>query len=202
MSFTTTIQPALDRARRLPASLVRRGRWSVALGALLLTASTSTALAATNTPPTILSASVSPQVRDAGQTLRGAPNDNTEGAGQDVMFVLTTVKNLAPTFDTPIEVASQRVSATQVLVKLDGTIVDDAADTHQVTVVGGSQASGSKQMTPASSCTVQGLRFHCLLTYGAQDIGTTKQVQLRVKDDEGAQAATTVTVRVQEASDS
>jgi hypothetical protein len=269
----TIIRGALDRARRLPASLGRTGRWPLVLGALLLTTSTATVLATANTPPKIVGASVSPQVLNEGQTavltvnfadvdrtdshtLRvkwhdtngvppitevyqlppqqtsihlphtfrdsvagpsgskiqvtlydrqtspGSPNDNTEGAGQDAIFVPIAVKNVAPSFNTPITVTSSRVSATQVLVKVDGTIVDGAADTHKMTASEGSRSGGTKQTTPASSCTVQSLRFHCELTYGAQDIGTTQQVSLHVKDDEGAQAATTVTAKVQEASES
>lgn len=136
------------------------------------------------------------------QTPPGSPNDNTAGSGQDVVFVPATVKNVAPSFNTPVQVTSQRVSATQVLVKLDGTVVDGAADTHQMSASGGSRSGGPKETTPASSCTVESLRFHCELTYGAQDVGTTQQVKLNVKDDEGARAATTVTVKVQEASES
>jgi hypothetical protein len=51
MGLPTTLRRTLDRATHLPASLVRQRRWPLALGTLLLAASTAGTLAATNTPP-------------------------------------------------------------------------------------------------------------------------------------------------------
>ena len=126
----------------------------------------------------------------------GSPNDNTEGAGQDVIFVPITVKNVAPSFSGPITVTPSRVSATQVLVKLDGAIADGAADTHQVRAARWYGSTVAKVTTP---CTATNLRFHCELGYSVRELGSTQAVTVYVQDDEGAQAATNVTVEIEDA---
>ena len=261
MSFMRTIRPALDRARYLPASLGRTARWPMALGALLLTASTASVVATANTPPKILSASVSPQIIDEGQaavltlsfadadpgdshTIRvkwhdtpgassgtevhqlppqqtsiqlphtfrdssqgpsgkvqvtlydrqtppGSPNDNSDGAAQDVIFVPITVRNVAPGFTGPIAVTPSRVSPTQVKVKIDGTIADVARDTHQVRAAKWYGSTVAKVTTP---CTANSLHFHCELTYALRELRSMQSVTVYVKDDEGAEGSTVVTV--------
>lgn len=69
MNLTTTIRRAFDRPRHLASSVSRAGRRSTALGALLLAASTATVLATANTPPEIISATVTPSTFKEGDTV-------------------------------------------------------------------------------------------------------------------------------------
>jgi len=62
------VRRVLDRTCRCTAGLRRTGSRPLVLGALLLAASTATVLATANTPPTIVSASVSPAVLNEGQS--------------------------------------------------------------------------------------------------------------------------------------
>ena len=264
MSYPTTTFSTIDRARRLPATLGRMASRPLALGALLLAASTATVLATANTPPKIVSASMSPNVLNEGQTailtvsftdanpgdshtLRvkwrdtgpgapmteviqippqqttiqvphtfkdtpansainvtlydrqtppGSPNDNTEGAGKDYVKVPVTVNNVAPSLPQPTTVTSSRVSATQVLVKIDGAIADAAGDTHEVRAARWYGSTPAKVTTP---CTADKLRYHCELTYSSREVGTVQAVTVYVKDDEGATGAANVTVEIQDA---
>jgi hypothetical protein len=66
--FGPAVQRALERARRVPSIVLRRGGRSASLGALLLAASAATALATANTPPKITAATITPSVMNEGQT--------------------------------------------------------------------------------------------------------------------------------------
>jgi hypothetical protein len=69
MRFGASIQGALKRACRLPATVQRSGRRSVALGAVLLVASTATVLATANTPVTITALTANTSQLNAGEAL-------------------------------------------------------------------------------------------------------------------------------------
>ena len=66
MQPLTRLRQTLGHARSLPASLVRSSRWPLALGTLLLLASTASTIATTNTPK-ITSVTTNPEVIEEGQ---------------------------------------------------------------------------------------------------------------------------------------
>jgi hypothetical protein len=71
---TMRINPAilrqrLSRLHHLPSNVVRTGRSSLVLGAILLIASTATVLAMSNTPPVVTSATLDKSIVDEGETV-------------------------------------------------------------------------------------------------------------------------------------
>jgi len=268
MSYKTTILSTVERARRLPTILGRTRSWPLALGALLLAASTASVIGTTNSAPAFTNLALSKTVLNEGETvtLTGAfndpdpnqrhtlivywhggdteasqefkqkiqlpsgqstfqvshtyadnfpvqpmkvvlfdhdlpdgANDNTGGMASDTEFLPFTVKNVAPSLPQPTTVTSSRVSATQVLVKIDGAIVDGSGDTHEVRAAKWFESTPGKVTTP---CTADKLRYHCELTYSSRQAGTVQTVTLYVKDDEGASGARNVTVAILDAPDS
>ena len=261
-----TISRALGRARRLLTYPGRAGRWPLALGALLLVASTASVVGTANSAPVFTSLALSKSVLNEGEsvTLTGAfndpdpnqrhtlivywyggegeelqqlkqkiqlpagqstfqvshvyadnfsaqplkvvifdhdlpdgANDNTGGLAGDTEFLPITVKNVAPRLPGPNTVTSSRVSATRVVVKIDGPIADAVRDTHQVRVAKWYGSTPAKVTTP---CTAANLRFHCELTYSSRELGSDQAVTVYVKDDEGADGAANITVPLGDAS--
>jgi hypothetical protein len=267
MSFSETFRRALHRPRRLPASLYRTGRRSAVLGALLLAASTVTALATANNPPHIASATINPSTLSKGQsavldvsftdldpndyhtvrvkwhdnnsgphlaeviqlppgqysfqrthtfvgpvsgpsgskvqvtvydrqTAPGAPNDNTEGAGQDVAFVPVTVYNTAENLPPRFLDDTIQVTRKGTFVTVEGDVEDPdalAADLVYVT------AAWNDVGAPGSpDCTV-GLygkgHFHCEHKYRPSFAPKNYTIDLTVKDARGGVDQHKVVVR-------
>lgn len=258
----STVREALGQARQLPASLSRTARWPLALGALLLAASTATAMATANTPPTITSATMSPAVLNEGQTsvltlsftdpnpgdyhtLRlkwadeplndrhteviqipagqtsiqvphafrdsvagssgskvqvtlydrqtrpGAPNDNTEGAGQDVEFVPIAVNNVAPAI--PHQSVKVRVQGKRTAI-VQGTVVDPGtSDTVTVSATWWDPTSPAPKPCRLDKTNRQ---FQCEHTYSSSLPAGTYDIFLDAWDDDGAQGVYTTSVRI------
>ena len=262
MSFMTTIRLALDRTRLRPASLGRTARWPLALGALLLAASTATVLATANTPPTITSATVTPTVLNEGQsatltvaftdpdpgdlhtvrvkwhdnwgvipsaeiiqlpagqksftlphtfkdssqgpsgtqvqvtvydrqTSPGSPNDNSEGAGQDVIFVPIQVNNVAPSFVTS-SITVKKKGKRQVVV--EGDVVDPGI--RDVMQVNASWSDPNDRGWTVCSLSKSNRHFLCEHTYGASVPAGPYSIVLSVKDDDGGEATHQTSVQL------
>jgi hypothetical protein len=118
-NFATMVRRALDRARGL--RLPRSGRRSLALGTLLLTASTVTVLATANTPPEFTSLTVTPSVLNEGQTvtLSGTFTDSDTSDAHTVYIFWN---------DAPIEASRTKVQlpAGQTSFQATHTYMDNA----------------------------------------------------------------------------
>jgi hypothetical protein len=258
MHAMTRLRQTLGHARSQPASLVRSGRWPLALGTLLLVASTASTVATTNTPPKIISVTTSPEVIEEGQTavltvtfsdpdagdghtLRvrwrddypngpleetqippgqtsvqvphtftrtptdstiqvaildrqtppGSPrNDNSEGAGKDVVFAPITLKNVAPKFiESSIEVRKQDKRK----VTVSGRLIDPGVN-DKITV---EAAWGDPTDRVPTACSVIDRYFQCEHTYPASwGIPRTYNIGLRALDDDGGMASHQTSVRL------
>jgi hypothetical protein len=258
--MTSVIRRTLARARQLPTRVARQGGWPLALGAMLLVASTASVVATANTPPKIESATFRPhrpvegeealltvkfsdpnlgdfhtlrvRWRDdgdrgpsvhemqvpAGQTFvqiphtfkdaptdgtiqiaildrqmpPGAPNDNTEGAGKDLVFAPAPVINAAPNF-VGDSIQVQKQDRRKVLVV--GEVADPGAlDTLKVRATWG-MGQGAEP-TPCGVDTAS-RRFYCEHTYVGPWGGLiTYVIGLEVTDDEGASSKYKTSVRI------
>jgi len=125
------------------------------------------------------------------QTKPGAPNDNAEGAGQDVEFVPITVNNVAPTI--PHNSVSVKVQGKRNVV-VQGAVVDPGTS-DSVTV----SATWYDPTSPAPKpCRLDktNRRFTCEHTYGSSLPAGTYDIFLDAWDDDGAQGVYTTSVTI------
>ena len=262
MSFMTTIRPTLDQVLHLPITLGRMGRWPLALGALLLAASTASVLATQNTPPTITSATVNPTVLNEGQTATltvtftdpdpgdfhtvrvkwhdnwgvipsaeviqlpagqrsftlphtfkdsasgpsgsqlqitvydrqtapGSPNDNSDGAGQDVIFVPIQVNNVAPSFVNS-SITTKKKGKRQVVVE------GDVADPGSRDVLNVQAIWSDPDVRGFTACTMikSNRHFVCEHTYAATAPAGPYSIVLKVTDDDGGEGSYQTSVQI------
>jgi hypothetical protein len=126
-------------------------------------------------------------------------NDNLDGQTEDLDWRELKVANVAPTFSGNVAVTKSRPKPNQVLVKLTGAIADPGtADTHEVFAATGSGPKVS--LTAGTPCTVTDRRFQCEVPFTVPATpsppSTTQAITLVVKDDDGGEGKTVVTVQV------
>ena len=121
----------------------------------------------------------------------GSPNDNADGAGQDVIFVPIQVNNVAPNI-TPSSVTVKRQGRRQVVV--EGDVVDLGA--HDTVRVGAAWWDPTSPAPTACSMGKDGRHFKCEHTYGASVPAGTYDIFLDAWDDDGGQGVYTTSVQL------
>lgn len=121
----------------------------------------------------------------------GTPNDNSDGAGQAVVFVPIQVNNVAPTIP-PASVTVKRMGRRQVVV--EGAVADPGtSDAVRVS------ATWYDPTSPAPTpCSMEkdGRHFKCDHAYGASVPAGTYGIFLDARDDDGGQGVYTTSVQL------